>query len=174
MGEKYFERNSMTFVPLFYFRQLFYLLLWQNLSETIFFFLWTDLYNGKTKRFFKGCFFTRQNFCHRHRRKKIYFFKKDAPLLSFHEVCEKKFALIFVPQLLITFPRKKKTWIILRQKYETGDFAPKISIRSRRIIFLQIDVHVTSKLRTFLWCFSFFSKLLVDTMQIDMNDPSDF
>ena len=64
--------------------------------------------------------------------------------------------------------------IILRQKYETGDFAPKISIRSRRIIFLQIDVHVTSKLRTFLWCFSFFSKLLVDTMQIGMNDPSDF
>ena len=64
--------------------------------------------------------------------------------------------------------------IILRQKYETGDFAPKISIRSRRINFLHIDVHVTSKLRTFLWCFSFFSKLLVDTMQIDMNDPSDF
>ena len=39
---------------------------------------------------------------------------------------------------------------------------------------MQIDVYVTSKLRTFLWCFSFFSKLLVDTMQIDMNDPSDF
>ena len=80
---------------------------------------------------------------------------------------------IFVPQLSITCKRKKN-FNILRQKYETGDFAPKISIRSRRIKFLHIAMYMTSKLRTFLWCFSFFSKLLVDTMSIRMNDPSDF
>ena len=39
---------------------------------------------------------------------------------------------------------------------------------------MSIDIYMTSKLRTFLWCFLFFSKMLVDTMQIRINDPSDF
>ena len=130
--------------------------------------------NGKTKRFFNGCFFTRQIFANDRGRSKYIFFKKDAPLSSFHEVCKEKFVLSYSFPNYRSLLKGKKTSIILRQKYETGDFAPKISIRSRRIKFLHIDFYMTSKLRTFLWCFSFFSKLLVDTMSIRMNDPSDF
>ena len=104
----------------------------------------------------------------------IYFSKRTLLYRHFMKYAKKSLSFHIRSPIIDHFYKEKKTSIILRQKYETGDFAPKISIRSRRIKFLHIDFYMTSKLRTFLWCFSFFSKLLVDTMQIRMNDPSDF
>ena len=93
--------------------------------------------------------------------------------MSFPEVCEEKMIRWDPSGKSISFP-EKKSLIILRKKMKTLDFAQQISDSSRRMKFLIIVIFMKLKPCTFLWCFYFFSKLLVDTRKMAFTRPNSF